>query len=132
MKILFLIAGFCLPLFAQPTCIQISDSHIYGIGNLPMNGTITVKLGYTNVDGIYTFTQSDTILPVQNGTLYGPTGVPGYCVPPGTLLQAVYAVRRTGPGAIGSVRRASGRFLQAVGLIRLDRSNARSAQWDAL
>lgn len=97
-------AYVCTFAFAQsPPCIQISDSNVWAVGNTGANGTIRLSIGYRQVTGDYTYPQSDTLLTVTAGTVYGPDGTPGYCAPAGSTLMAVYQIRRTGPGTAGAV-----------------------------
>ncbi len=85
------------PIFAQPFCVQISDSNVWSLGGAA-NGTIALHISYTNVSGTVSIKPSDVMLTVVGGTLIGPDGNPGYCAPPNSVIRATYFLAKTGAG----------------------------------
>jgi len=101
MKTLTLAMLACVPLFAQPSCIQITDT-LGALGPSTtglMNGTIDLTISYTAQAGGGVVVQSSAQTTVANGLL-------SFCAPPTARITAVYSVRKPAPltGAVGYVR----------------------------
>jgi hypothetical protein len=78
---------------ASPTPIQITGP-VYGLAG-PMNGTITLQLGYS-ISGPPLTAQSQFQLQVTSGTLSA-VGVSAVCLPASAVITANYAVTNANP-----------------------------------
>jgi len=88
-KLLIAFALACASAFAQPSCIQITDS-LYSMGpsgNVLMTGFIQLSLGYFTSNGAFTITQSLTTLNIKAQANNLST-----CITPSVVVQANYTV----------------------------------------